>query len=223
MDAKQMQIEFERRLQLISPDLIIENKPNSETIFSFLNTATARRARDCYNEQNMDAIRTLLVEKEIFQTGLTASGLPRFRLPNTANEEYFLYINTLCKVRGTYKQYLTTTLISTDLVPYQFIDKYRETAENQKSIIRIPAVALYSDQLTKFQYLIVASDSYTTVDSVVLTYYRKPMTFNTIASANTLALCELPETEHDIVVDIAVEMFITEAKYRLATQSNPTE
>ena len=37
-----MQMEFERRIQLISPDLIIDEKPNSDLIFSILNEAQDR-------------------------------------------------------------------------------------------------------------------------------------------------------------------------------------
>ena len=35
-------MEFERRIQLISPDLIIDEKPNSDLIFSILNEAQDR-------------------------------------------------------------------------------------------------------------------------------------------------------------------------------------
>ena len=37
-----MQIEFERRVQLIDPQLIINEKPNSDLIFSILNEAQDR-------------------------------------------------------------------------------------------------------------------------------------------------------------------------------------
>nr|DAD56657.1 MAG TPA: hypothetical protein [Caudoviricetes sp.] len=42
MTVREMQIEFERRVRLISPDLIAENKLSSDTIFSFLNAYTER-------------------------------------------------------------------------------------------------------------------------------------------------------------------------------------
>ena len=42
MDAKNMQMEFERRIQLIDPTLTIDQKPNSDLIFSILNEAQDR-------------------------------------------------------------------------------------------------------------------------------------------------------------------------------------
>lgn len=39
MTDRQFQIEFERRLQLMDPELVRTNKLNSDTIFSFINEA----------------------------------------------------------------------------------------------------------------------------------------------------------------------------------------
>ena len=55
-------------------------------------------------------------------------------------------------------------------------------------------------------------DAYTTLGNVTLTYYRKPLRFNTTDGASK---CELPESIHSEIVDLAVNMFITEGKYRL--------
>ena len=50
---------------------------------------------------------------------------------------------------------------------------------------------------------------------IILTYYRKPLRFNTTTGASK---CELPESVHSEIVDLAVNMFITEGKYRLQTK-----
>ena len=42
MTAREMQIEMERRIQLIDPSLITEDKVTSDTLFSFLNAYTKR-------------------------------------------------------------------------------------------------------------------------------------------------------------------------------------
>ena len=69
-------MEFERRIQLISPDLIIDEKPNSDLIFSILNEAQDRYVMMNYvgddqmetetniHTRNTDSIKSLLVEKE---------------------------------------------------------------------------------------------------------------------------------------------------------------
>ena len=223
-----MQAEFERRLQLISPDLIIENKPNSDLIFSILNEAQDRYVMMNYvgDDQmvidtntftrNSDSIKSLLIEKELTSSGITTNGYYRFRLPYSTNDEYFLYVHSTSKVKGTYKQYTTYVNVDNILVKYKDLPKFMKTAFNSP-IVRKPAVALVSDPTTKYMYLEVVIDNYTTLSSVVLTYYRKPLRFNTTTGASK---CELPESVHSEIVDLAVNMFITEGKYRLQTKSS---
>ena len=62
--------------------------------------------------------------------------------------------------------------------------------------------------------------SYTTntiIKKLDLVYYRKPKKFDVIGvdGVNVLNKCELPDNVHMEIVEGAVEMFITEAKYRL--------
>ena len=87
-------MEFERRLQLISPDLTIENKPNSDLIFSILNEAQDRYVMMNYvgddqmeietntQTRNTDSIKSLLVERELTQSGSTSNDIARYILPN---------------------------------------------------------------------------------------------------------------------------------------------
>lgn len=219
-------MEFERRIQLISPDLIIDNKPNTDLSFSILNEAQDRYVVMNYigddqlesetnsHTKNADAIKSLLVEKELTATSTTVSGFTRYRLPNLANEEYFLYVHSFSKVKGTYKRYTDFVKVDNQLVKYRDLGSFIKTAYNTP-IIRQPAVAFISDPTTKYLYLEVAVDSYTTLGNVVLTYYRKPLKFNNTDGASR---CELPDSVHSEIVDLAVNMFITEGKYRLQTK-----
>lgn len=223
-----MQIEFERRIQLIDPNLTINEKPNSDLIFSILNEAQDRyvimnyvgddqmTAETNTQTKNTDSIKSLLVEKELTSSDTTTNGLTRYRLPNLSNEEYFLYVHSFSKVKGTYKQYTDYVKVDNQLVKYRDLGKFIKTAYNTP-IIRQPAVALVSDPTTKHMYLEVAVDAYTTLGNVVLTYYRKPVKFNTTDGASK---CELPESIHSEIIDLAVNMFITEGKYRLQTKPN---
>lgn len=231
MTAKEMQMEFERRIQLISPDLTIENKPNSDLIFSILNEAQDRYVIINYigddqlmsetnaQSKNTDAIKSLLIEKELVSSGLTANGFQRFRLPYNSNDEYFLYVHSISKVKGTYKQYTSYVNVDNQLVKYRDLPKFMQTAYNTP-IVRQPAVALVSDTTTKYMYMEVAVDKYTTLGNIILTYYRKPLRINTISGATK---CELPESVHSEIVDMAVNMFITEGKYRLQTKPSNKE
>jgi len=55
-----------------------------------------------------------------------------------------------------------------------------------------------------------------------MVYYRKPKKFDVIGvdNINILDTCELPENVHMEIVEGAVEMFITEARYRLNTKQD---
>ena len=226
-----MQIEFERRVQLIDPSLIITNKPSSDLIFSILNEAQDRyvmmnyvgddqmEAETNVHTRNSDSIKSLLVEKDLTSVGLTSNGFTRYRLPYSTTDEYFLYVHSFSKVKGTYKQYTDFVRVDNQLVKYRDLGKFIKTAYNDP-IIRKPAVALVSDPTTKYMYLEVAVDSYTTLGNVTLTYYRKPVRFNTI---NGDSKCELPESVHSEIVDLAVNMFINEGKYRLQAKQSSNE
>lgn len=225
MVSREMQIEFERRIQTISPDLIIESKPNSDLIFSYLNEAQDRYVMMNYIgddqtvedtnifNKNIDAIKSLLVEKEMIASGTTPLGFTRFRLPYSTSDEYFLYVQSVSKVTSTYKGN-DSRVIANKLVKYRELVKYAQTSFNTP-IVRQPGAALMSDPSTKYNYLVIATDKYTTLSTVILTYYRRPLKFNTTTGATK---CELPETEHSAIVDLAVNMFITEGKYRLQTK-----
>lgn len=227
MSAKEMQIEMERRIQLISPDLTVDNKPTSEMLFSILNAAQDRFVTINYigddqlevnthsYNKNIDSIKSLLVEKELTRVSSTPLGFTKFRLPYSPSDDYLLYVKSVSKVSGTYKQLTGDQLIENDLVKYVDLPKYAQTAFNTP-IVRKPAVSLMSDVTTKYNYLIVAVDKYTVLNTVILTYYRRPLRFGTIG--NVATKCELPDSTHSEIVDIAVDMFITEGKYKLQTK-----
>ena len=52
MTDRQFQIEFERRLQLMDPELVSKNKLNSDTIFSFINEAIDKFYKTRYSGIN---------------------------------------------------------------------------------------------------------------------------------------------------------------------------
>lgn len=85
MTDRKMQIEFERRLQLMDPELVRTNKLNSDTIFSFLNEAIDKFYKTRYSginskqegfEQSQKRIDDLrnLIKNEVFTTEIIADG-----------------------------------------------------------------------------------------------------------------------------------------------------
>ena len=104
------------------------------------------------------------------------------------------------------------------------VEKIISTFYN-RAILRSPYVVLNSgraDDTTDNTYLNIIHDTYTVIEAVDLVYYRKPKRFDVIGvdGVNVLDHCELPENVHMELVEGAVEMFITEAKYRLNMRAN---
>ena len=237
-----MQMEFERRITLMNPDFELKEKLTSDTIFSFLNAYTERYVRINYlsEDQVADNTRALkkiqdslkgLIVRDTFNVLQKDSNnsddtTDRIELPI----DYFLYIRSNSILSKNYKveeeiqdqnNYIIT---SNKTVREDDVDKVISTYYN-KAILLNPYVVLNSGNATSDNgklFLNVIHDKYTTIKKVDLVYYRKPKKFDVIGVDGVTVLdhCELPENVHMEIVEGAVEMFITEAKYRLAGRNN---
>ena len=222
-----MQKAFETKVALIDPALKIEEKLTSDTIFQFLNAYTCRYVKQIYlqadnvqdntraHKDNIDAIKSLITRTQLYEQPSTRNidgYVKQYILP----ENYFLYIRSSSMVTSTY---LHENMNSTGIVPNNIIseedaEKVITTPYNQ-IILRQPCVVMmsnYSDMCIN-----VIHDKFTTIEGIDLIYYRLPKPFNVIDvdGSKVLDHCELPDSVHNDIVDGAVEMFITEAKYRL--------
>lgn len=232
-----MQIEFERRLILMNPEFEIKEKPTSDTIFSFLNAYAERFERNNYlqedavqdgsraQKKNADALKGLITRVTLDiatkDSNNTDHSSDRAILP----EDYFLYIRSNSVLSKTYK----TDIEITDPTKYVItpnktireddVEKVISTYYN-KAIVINPYVVLNAgnnNDSTKELYINIIHDEYTTVKKLDLVYYRKIKRFDVIGvdGINVLDRCELPDNVHLELVEGALEMFITEAKYRL--------
>lgn len=237
MNSRAMQIEFERRITLMNPNFELAEKLTSDTIFSFLNAYTERYVRLNYlqedavqdgtraQKKNADALKGLITRGlyavEAKDENNTDKTSDRVSLPS----DYFLYIRSNSLISKNYKieeeiqneqDYVVT---SNKTIREDDVEKVISTYYN-KAIVLNPYVILNAgnnaDEEKKL-YLNVIHDEYTTIKKVDLVYYRKPKKFDVIGvdGVNVLDHCELPENVHMEIVEGAVEMFITEAKYRL--------
>ena len=196
-------------------------------------------------KKNADALKGLIVRtvltKQSKDTDNTDINSDKFTLP----ADYFLYIRSNSKVSATYKGKVSDMphediTINTDQpdpdVDSNDIVDFLETVPNKtireddvekilstyynRAILRSPYVVLNAGKAsddTDNVYLNVIHDTYTVIEKVDLVYYRKPKKFDVIGvdGVNVLDHCELPDNVHMEIVEGAVEMFITEAKYRL--------
>ena len=242
MTAREMQMEFERRITLMNPDFEIKEKITSDTIFSFLNAYTERFIRNNYlqedtvadgsraQKKNVDSLKGLVVRglysienKDENNTDRTTD---RVELP----EDYFLYIrsNSLLsknyKLENEIKNETDYVVAPNKTIREDDVDKVISSYYN-KAIVLTPYVVLNNgnvEDADKKLYVNIIHDEYTIVKKLDLVYYRKPKKFDVIGvdGSEVLDHCELPENVHMEIVEGAVEMFITEAKYRLNMKQN---
>ena len=242
MKAREMQVEFERRIQLMNSNFELTEKLTSDTIFSFLNAYCERFVRNNYLQEDMvqdgtrqqkknaDALKGLITRqtltiatKDSYNTDKTSD---RAILPTN----YFLYIRSNSLISKNYKLD-TEILLEADYVvtPNKTIreddvEKIISTYYN-KTILRNPYVVLNNgneSDANRELYINIIHDEYTIIKKLDLVYYRKPKRFDVIGvdSLTVFDECELPENVHMEIVEGAVEMFITEAKYRLNMNQN---
>lgn len=237
MNSRAMQIEFERRITLMNPNFELAEKLTSDTIFSFLNAYTERYVRLNYlqedavqdgtraQKKNADALKGLITRGlyavEAKDENNTDKTSDRISLPS----DYFLYIRSNSLISKNYKieeeiqneqDYVVT---ANKTIKEDDVEKVISTYYNKAIVLNPYAVLNAGNNADKEKklYLNVIHDEYTTIKKVDLVYYRKPKKFDVIGvdGVNILDHCELPENVHMEIVEGAVEMFITEAKYRL--------
>lgn len=237
MNARQMQTEFERLIQLANPDYIVNNKIDSDTIFYFLNAAQERFIKLNYMSldnlkqtvenlrKNTDTFKALIVNKTLTTAVDLEQGLngARFALPQTDDDMFFLYLRSHSYVSGTYMDIPdkigendNAAIVPNTLITQDEVDKILVSYYNLP-ILRQPCAVLEST-LNGTTSIVVYTDSYTKLKRCNITYIRKPKKFNVIrptGSTSIVDTCELSPNVHLDIVELAVDMFITEGAFRL--------
>lgn len=235
MNARAMQLEFERLVQLVNPEYTILNKLDSDTIFYFLNAAQNRFIKLNYMSidnvrgsiENMrkvnDAFKRLIVNVDLTEVQSIQTGLygKKYVIPDDATSKFFLYLRSISYVGGTYMDLPadSKTPVPNRLIENEEVDSILPSYFN-RPILRNPCCVLEAD-IKGNTYLTVYTDSYTTLNGVNITYIRMPKKFNVILGPNMVGECELDENVHQDIVELAVEMFVTEAAYRVSGGERP--
>lgn len=221
----------------MNPDFELKEKLTSDTIFSFLNAYAERYVRINYlqedqvldgtraQKKNADALKGLAVrglyEVSAKDANNTDKVSDRVKLP----EDYFLYIRSNSMISKNYKIETEITkeneyvITPNKTIREDDVEKIISTYYN-KAIMLNPYVVLNAGNNADTQkniYINIIHDEYTVIKKLDLVYYRKPKKFDVIGvdGVNVLNKCELPDNVHMEIVEGAVEMFITEARYRL--------
>ena len=242
MKAREMQVEFERRIQLMNPNFELTEKLTSDTIFSFLNAYCERYVRNNYLQEDMvqdgtrqqkknaDALKGLITRQTLVIATKDSNNTDKTSDRSILPTNYFLYIRSNSLISKNYK--LDTEILSeadyvvtpNKTIREDDVEKIISTYYN-KTILRNPYVVLNNgneSDADRELYINIIHDEYTIIKKLDLVYYRKPKRFDVIGvdSLTIFDECELPENVHMEIVEGAVEMFITEAKYRLNMNQN---
>ena len=242
MKAREMQVEFERRIQLMNPNFELTEKLTSDTIFSFLNAYCERYVRNNYLQEDMvqdgtrqqkknaDALKGLITRQTLVIATKDSNNTDKTSDRSVLPTNYFLYIRSNSLISKNYK--LNTEILSeadyvvtpNKTIREDDVEKIISTYYN-KTILRNPYIVLNNgneSDADRELYINIIHDEYTIIKKLDLVYYRKPKRFDVIGvdSLTVFDECELPENVHMEIVEGAVEMFITEAKYRLNMNQN---
>lgn len=241
MNARDMQVEFERILQVTDPEFVVKNKLDSDTIFYYLNAAQNRFININYTSldslkqtvenlrKNTDTFKALIVSKTITDGVDLGDGMlgKRYKLPNTADDMFYLYLRSFSLVSGTYMDIPDTVELDQDnkvLVPNKLITQDDvekiSTSYYNIPILRQPCATLDADD-TGNSYITIYIDKYTKLKGCNITYIRKPKKFNVITDSNKNIIdhCELSENVHQEIVELAIRMFLEDA-YKLYDNRN---
>lgn len=238
--TRQLGIEFERRLQQIYPAFISEQKLDTDTIYSFLNQFQNRYVKTLYlsNQHENNSVQQIYVSDTlkslikrttvnvIKNTTTTDGNTWTATLPT----DYFFYIRSNSIESSNYKGNQSPFVqVSNDIIPQSDAHKIISSFDNVGFILNNPKVILDNND-SNGPYIEVITDKYTYIKQLDLVYLRCPYKFNVLNYDNTKTetgsvhnYCELPYMCFNEIVEGAVELYITENKFRLQMNSNKND
>lgn len=220
-ETRQLGIEVERRLQTILPTFKLENKIDTEDIYAFLNQFQKQYVDTIYmqDDKTESGTRTAALVEDILRTLTAHSTLTNGTVDSdydTNNvvydlpQGYYKYIRSVSDVSGTYKSGSEHTKASNVLIKQVDANKVINQYYDKNRILRNPVVILEKGTTPEGR-LKVIHDSYTTINSVDLTYLRMPGDFSVLTGVP----CELPYTCFEELVSGATDLYV---RHLTATQ-----
>lgn len=223
MTDRGFQIEFERRLQLMNPNLVIKDKLSSDTIISFINEAIDKFYKTRYSgvnfkaqgfeqtQKRIDDLRTLIKNKKYTEGSINKSDRNSYsvELP----EDYVLLLGDTAGIqpsnlnecwetneRGEYIIKYTDTLEST----IETLDRQLSNSLSEHKLKYCQARPL---KLIQDNNVILYTDGKYKVSEYEITYLAKPSKINSSNITNT-EYTDLPEHTHMEIVKMAIQIYL---------------
>ena len=223
MTQREFQIEFERRLQLMDPNLVIKEKLTSDTIISFINEAIDKFYKTRYSginfkaqgfeqtQKRIDDLRTLIKNKKYTEGSINKSDRNSYsvELP----EDYVLLLGDTAGIqpsnlnecwetneRGEYIIKYTDTLEST----IETLDRQLGNSLSEHKLKYCQARPL---KLIQDNNVILYTDGKYKVSEYQITYLAKPSKINSSNITNT-EYTDLPEHTHMEIVKMAIQIYL---------------
>lgn len=221
-ETRQMEIEFERRVQTILPATEFQAKLDTETIESFLNQYQIQYVQGIINtsatpeelpeqvKSKIDSILSLLVKHTRLAIGSADREDPSV---DVLPEDFLSYLYSTTNVWSTYKGNTTTEhkVRNKYVSPSEFAKLVQVNPFDQMRILRQPIVSIFDKKVVRdgsteyiLKVLHTIYDNYTIPSGVDLYYYKMPAAFSILNST----VCELPIDCFDDLVSGAVNLYM---------------
>ena len=216
-ETRQLGIEFERRIQQMSPEREFLDKLDTETIYSYLNQFQDKYIKDIYRSldqipadsniaSQIETIVASLLKSSTISTSKTSeifgSHAKEFKLPT----DFYVYIESASVVSEMYNAKQEGMIVANKLVSQADALKLTSVAHDSLRVLRNPAAVLTDVEDDK-QTLTIIHDRYTKVTGLKLVYYKTPAYFDIMTSTP----CELPLSAFDDLVSGAIELYLEHA------------
>ena len=222
MTDRQFQIEFERRLQLMDPELVRTNKLSSDTIFSFINEAIDKFYKTRYSginaksegfeqsQKRIDDLRNLIKTASFTEEIINNGNIYTIELP----EDYVLMLGDVAGIlptegneqcweideEGDYVVKRADTIEAT----IENIDRQLNNSLSEHLLKYCTARPL---KLIQGNQVILYTDGKYSVANYQITYLSKPLFLDSSNISNT-EYTPLPEHTHMEIVKMAVQLYL---------------
>jgi hypothetical protein len=213
MTAREMQIEFDTKLQLAVPAAEITLKPDSTTIFMYLNEAQDSYVKLKYSgnnqervgfEQNQkvtDELRTLVYEEGLAVTTGGIHNKPNSYIAELPEEYlYKLSEEVAISAQDLYGEPISHRVGVTECTA----DTYRAHVDNPYSEHKYHYETARPLRLFSGDKVELITDGNYAINTYYLRYLKRPVRIDLIGEVD----CELPEQVHADIVNLAVSLFL---------------